>query len=173
MNRKSNTAILIAILIFGVILFTFFSLYNSAEEPSSFDESEADGAKSYLRTMEGDSMLPTIDDGQLIVFREKESYQIRDIVLFSSPNRMDNLKRIIAKEGDIVSCDEENFLEVNGSRYTFDGKNFAYCMNMTSEEQILEKKEFFVLGDNFDLSFDSRSFGPIEISRIKGALVDF
>jgi len=108
----------------------------------------------------GPSMSPTFspnDKNLFLVSKFRKNYQIGDIVVFLDPTSLSInylCKRIRAMPGDIV-------VTASGS-----------MTNKTTEINAvpIPKGHVWVEGDNPDLSFDSRVFGPISMNLIVGRL---
>ena len=108
----------------------------------------------------GDSMEPTLRDGQVIITsRDIGTIKESDIVIFEYSNEL-CIKRVIAIAGDEVIM-KDNGIYLNGvkiSEVTYDGEYKAYS---------IQEGELFVIGDNERYSFDSRDYGPIKIEVVK------
>ena len=115
-------------------------------------------------------MVPNFQDGELLL-TEKVTYRFQDVkrgdvVVFEAPTarKVDYIKRIIGLPGDAVEI-QNGFVFING-------KELAEPYETQSTDGNLKitigESQYFVLGDNRIASSDSRSFGPIEKSTIKG-----
>ena len=117
--------------------------------------------------------------GDVIVFYSPESSTpnnsellIENLKLWKLVNNNENInqtvyiKRIIGTPGDEISINK------NGQVFNNDiqviTENVASTIILDEIVIKLSDDEYFVLGDNRDNSFDSRSFGPITSSRIIG-----
>jgi signal peptidase I len=123
-------------------------------------------------TVHQESMEPTLLEGDRILL-SRLTYHFRgpkvgDVVVFDSPlNESEDLvKRVVGVAGDRVAVADGD-LYVNGvpmmEPYLFD-QDFTGTM----PEQIVPEGHVFVMGDNRDVSGDSRSFGAISTERIIG-----
>lgn len=120
----------------------------------------------------GDDMSPAFRDGDLAVYyRLQKEYHPRDAVVINK-NGKNRICRVAAVPGDQVDITEEG-LEINGylqqeneifrETYPFEGG--------ISFPVTLKKGEYFVLGDNRTKAEDSRIFGPVSKTEIKGGIM--
>jgi signal peptidase I len=105
------------------------------------------------------SMAPTLAPNDRIVVdtRSGNTPKRGEIWVFTLPNRSAGVKRVIGLPGETI--------EVTGGRVVVDGKPLAepYLtgpIGYSMPPVALKANEFFVLGDNRNVSFDSHSFGP-------------
>jgi len=120
--------------------------------------------------VEGDSMEPTLSDGDSIII-QKISYYFRNprrydvvvfpVVSFNDGSGQDNtyyVKRVIGLPGETVQI-KEGKVYIDGKLLSDD----TYCLSAilnsgnAGEPVILKEDEYFVLGDNRNMSTDSRS----------------
>lgn len=130
------------------------------------------------RVVEQRSMLPTLQEGDVILV-SKLAYFLSDpgrgdIVILKSPNgSQDFVKRVIATPGDFVCIDGgkvfvndirivEGIKDINSLPIPGSNTNKVFRGNKLSED------EFYIVGDNRDLSKDSRTFGAIQRDDILG-----
>ena len=128
----------------------------------------------------GKSMFPTYKDGEYLM-ANKVTYRFSepkrgDVIIFEYSETQDFIKRIIGLPGDKVSLmdgkllvngeelDESNYLD--SSIYT-NGGSFL----KEGETKEVPDGEYFVCGDNRQHSSDSREFGTIKKSAIKGKVL--
>ncbi|MBI3282706.1 signal peptidase I [Candidatus Curtissbacteria bacterium] len=119
--------------------------------------------------VKGDSMLPNFHDGELLL-TEKVTYYIYkprrgDVIVFKAPQRnVDFIKRVVGLPGDTVKI-EDGTVVINDERLK---EPYETQKTQGSATVVLGPEEYFVLGDNRGSSSDSRSFGPIKRSAVKG-----
>lgn len=125
----------------------------------------------------GNSMHPTYKNGEYLMANKityKFGKPVRgDVIIFKYSDTQDFIKRIIGIPGDEVmvkdghiyingkQLDESAYLDssiiTNGESYIHEGQSIT-----------VPQDSYFVCGDNRPNSSDSREFGPIEFSKIKG-----
>ena len=121
----------------------------------------------------GDSMSPTMEDGQLIVSVKEANFETGDIVAFYYNNKI-LVKRVIANSGEWVDIDEDGNVFVNGKLLEepyIQEKALGEC-NISLPYQVPEGK-IFVMGDHRSVSIDSRhtSVEGVSQEQIVGKLV--
>lgn len=119
--------------------------------------------------VKGDSMLPNFHDGELLL-TEKITYRIYkpergDVIVFKAPQRnVDFIKRIVGIPGDTVRI-EDGTVFINDRELV---EPYETQKTQGTATVMLEKDDYFVLGDNRGSSSDSRSFGPVKRNSIRG-----
>lgn len=126
----------------------------------------------------GDSMEPTLHDKENL-WVEKISYHFNqlkrfDVIVFYPHGREDSeeyyIKRIIGLPNERIQIIGET-IYINGTPLEESyGKDPIAYTGIATEEIILADDEYFVLGDNRTVSFDSRyeSIGPVKKENIGG-----
>ena len=123
--------------------------------------------------VKGDSMEPTLYDGELVFYRRISfGYKPGDVVSVRIPSGEYYLKRIIAVAGDTV--------EIRDGKVYRNGTPLEepYAVGETLEQEgavrypiTLQEGQLFVMGDNRAQSMDSRSFGVVGTRQIKGKIL--
>jgi signal peptidase I len=128
--------------------------------------------------VKGASMVPTFISGDYI-FTSKVTYKMRpiqrgDIVVFKEPRRgeIEYIKRVIGLPGDQIMI-ENGTVYLNNSPIQESYINLSTPVppNSFLQEGItitVPAEHIFVMGDNREVSSDSREFGPVRISSIIG-----
>lgn len=117
-------------------------------------------------------MSPSYKDGDLaIYYRLQREYKPLDTVIIEK-NGEKQVRRIIAKEGDIVDITKEG-LKINGY---LQQESEIYTDTLLYKDGIsfpltVGKGEYFVLGDNRKNAKDSRIYGTIKQKEIKGIVM--
>ena len=127
--------------------------------------------KSYIVSpiqVKGDSMDPTLKDGDLMILN-KLSYKVGDIKRFDivviDNGNSNIIKRVIGLPGEVVKF-EDNKLYINDSEIE---ESFLPEGKITNDfEYKVSDNCYFVMGDNRQISQDSRAFGCFDISKIMG-----
>ena len=118
------------------------------------------------------SMSPSCRNGDLILYyRLQKDYRAQDIIVIEKDGEQ-QLQRIIAKEGDTVDITQQG-LQINGYLQL---EKEIYTETLPYEEGIrfpvtLGQGEYFVLGDNRMQAKDSRIYGTVDQSEIKGGMM--
>ena len=140
--------------------------------------------------VDGPSMEPNFVTGDLLFTSKLHSlfngtevgntlnlnYTRGDVVVFQKPGLSDFVKRIIGLPGDSIKLE-------NGIYYINDNKLEEYY-NLNNDQKkdgtfledgergyTLKEDEYFLSGDNRNVSYDSRSIGPIKEGWLKGKVI--
>lgn len=121
----------------------------------------------------GPSMEPTLGSGdRVLVFRGAYLLGWRapgrgDIVLFESPvDGSAAVKRCIGLPGDRLVVTSRN-IYLNGSRFPLDDD----AAGGLRELRRVPPGRYFLIGDNPELSIDSRHYGPVAREYLRGKVV--
>ncbi len=117
----------------------------------------------------GDSMEPTFHSGD-ILFTSKIYSEINknDIIITSHNNALNAplIKRVIGTQGNKITIED--------NRVYVDDKELIYYSEFQSEESlsiIVPAESYFILGDNYRYSKDSRNIGTIETDDVNGKIM--
>lgn len=121
----------------------------------------------------GDSMEPGLREGNLILTRKTDHLKTGDICGFYYNNEL-LLKRVIGVPGDMVDIDAEGNVSVNGQvlnePYVLQK---AFGKSDVSFPLLVPEDCYFVMGDNREVSIDSRSsiIGCVNQEQIEGKVI--
>lgn len=118
----------------------------------------------HLNIVNGLSMYPTFDDGDLIIvdiINNENEIKRGDVITITTKDNSNIIKRVVGLPGEKVSI-------IDGKVYINDElldeyylPENTYTKINTQNIWILEENEYFYLGDNRAISKDSRIDGPI------------
>lgn len=148
-----------------VLLVVFFFIYQFFYAPVMVD---------------GDSMEPTLSDGDYVLLNKFSDVERFDIVVFPPPDDEETqyIKRVIGMPGDqveyredVLYIDGENvdefFLENAEEEAAFYSSGDYSLLTLLGVDEV-PAGQYFVLGDNRLNSRDSRSFGFVDEEAILG-----
>lgn len=127
--------------------------------------------------IKGDSMTPTLNDGQLIMISKiKKEITYDDIVIYKRPN--ENflvIKRVVGVYGDTFSYSLESLtLSRNGEVISAINEEQYFALLERYQNQttfVLDYGEILTLGDNRIVSVDGRNYGAINVDDIIGVKI--
>ena len=127
--------------------------------------------------VQGRSMAPTLEDGERYLLN-RWTYTYRppergEVVVLRDPGHSDlAIKRIVGIPGDSIQLKRGGVL-INGKpfveAYLASGTR-TYAPDMQEQLVMLGEDQYFVLGDNRQVSEDSRFYGPVHRQRIVGCI---
>ena len=113
----------------------------------------------------GTSMYPTLEGNEIMLLNKLGTIDRFDIVVLKLDGENNNLiKRIIGLPGEKVEI-KDNEIYINDELLEDD---YGYGVTYNIDAVTLADDEYFILGDNRIVSLDSRVFGKINRSEIKG-----
>lgn len=118
--------------------------------------------------VDGDSMKNTLKNGDILLLYKLGSINRLDIIVLDEEKDNEKIiKRVIGLPGETVAI-KKGKIYIN---YKVIDDKYAYGETSDYDKVTLEDDEYFILGDNRLISKDSRYFGPIKKSEIKGKIV--
>lgn len=125
----------------------------------------------FLCRVAGDSMLPTLHSGDLLLLRRPGHFRRGGLVVFADPSRQRTfVKRVIALPGDRVA--------IRAGRVWLNGEALTETYALIDEDQHmaelrLAKDTLFLLGDQRRISYDSSDsrVGPVPFSWVSGCVL--
>lgn len=165
----SGVSLFVLIIISGLIFFIWS--YHSAD---------------ILSSIKGNSMLPSIGDNEVIKLKRIKNnrhYLGRgDIVFLKSEETYKGtedatyLKRIVGLPGEEIAL-SSGYVYINNKLLIEDylyRTGWTFGRDFLKDCQVFKipEGEYFVMGDNRELSRDSRDIGPIEFNKIEGVVKD-
>ncbi|MBE6156843.1 MAG: signal peptidase I [Firmicutes bacterium] len=118
--------------------------------------------------VQGESMVPALDGGEIMILKKYDtSYERFDIVVVNKSVEGDNLiKRVIGLPGETIRY-KNNKLYINDEIVN---DIYAYGDTGNFQEITLGEDEYFLMGDNREISKDSRTIGIIKSQEIEGTV---
>lgn len=118
----------------------------------------------------GQSMYPALNDGAAVVyFRPVRRFEAGDIVSVKMAYGEYYIKRVAALPGDTVDIRDGQLL-INGSADPWASGRTEPLEGGVEYPLTVPEGRLFVVGDNRGASVDSRSFGPVAFSQIRGRI---
>jgi len=139
------------IAVVAVLVFTFVYGFNRNIEPG---------------------MDPAVKDGDLVLFyRLDKDYAAGDLVLLSYRGEP-QVRRVVAKAGDIVDINDEGLLVNGGLQQEPDiyQKTQRYARGINFPVTV-GAGQVFVLGDARENATDSRVYGPVNVKDTRGTVI--
>lgn len=123
-------------------------------------------------TVDGNSMYPTLHNTNKVFYsRISKEYKVGDIVAIKMDNGNTYVKRIIAIPGDTVNI-QHGKVYINGKEeVNANALGETKGSDIVKYPYLVEDGSYFVLGDNREVSDDSRNFGAIHSKQIQGKII--
>lgn len=124
-------------------------------------------------TVDGDSMYPTLHNGDKVIYqRHNSEFKFGDIVAIRMESGEIYVKRVIGVAGDTINI-QNGAIYVNGVKAETPeaiGETNPTAGSEIEYPYLVRDGEYFVLGDNREVSDDSRHFGAVGKAQIKGKI---
>ncbi len=135
--------------------------------------------------VDGGSMLPTYHNQEFLLV-DKLSYRLRepkrgDVIIFRLYENQKNpyegkylIKRLIGKPGERVVIQNgvtTIYNKENPEGFIIEEPFVSYKETSKDVDILLDSDHYFVMGDNRSQSYDSRDWGPLLASQIKGQVL--
>ena len=117
----------------------------------------------------GNSMFPTLCNADVCMAWKLDREPERNEIVLAKVNGATVIKRVVGLPGDPLSVSEGRLL-VNGNfvtDYDFEIEE----PGLLEDEYTVPPDSYFLLGDNRAESVDSRAYGAVERSRIRGIVI--
>lgn len=126
-----------------------------------------------IARVQGNSMNPTLKNNDLLLYSKiNNKYSRFDIIIIQIDNKY-VIKRIVGLPGESIEysngkllVNKKNVIETFKTTKTND-----FVLHNVTSYRVIPKNKYFVLGDNRQDSYDSRNYGLIDISDIKGKII--
>lgn len=116
-------------------------------------------------------MFPAVHQGDLIIYYRPGRIINTDVVIYEAPDGSEQIGRVEGTEGEMVGTTDGGLLTVNGNIQPVQKRNGLYDETYAGKTDVtgeIGQGEFLILGDKRETAEDSRTFGMIARSSIKG-----
>lgn len=120
-------------------------------------------------TVSGRSMNNNLRSGDLIVVVKADAEITRFDVVLAKVGRQNMIKRVIGLPGEVVEI-KDGFVLINGEQIQSEFNYITEHAGVAEDPILLGENEYFLMGDNRSESYDSRDFGAVGHSQIKGIM---
>ena len=115
-------------------------------------------------------MDPTYQNGDLLLVKKYDINPERYDVVVAKVENQNVIKRVIGVPGDMVLI-KENKVFINGKEIKDNYHYLTEDSGIFKDEYHLKEDEYCLLGDNRQVSIDSRIYGGIKKENIKGVVL--
>lgn len=128
-----------------------------------------------VTTIKTNDMYPAIREGDIVIYYRLSEPMNSDVVLYHADNKL-NIGRIQATEGSVIDKTRGDILTIDGNMQPIQERSGIYNETIAHEESILRypskvpSSNYLILGDNRQEAIDSRTYGYIKKTNIKGKI---
>ena len=161
--------VLISIIITAIVVcFTIVTilLINSNNSNNSNNNSETN-KKTKLVYVNGYSMEPSLKDGEIVRYKIDSDINRFDIIVFKDKNNNVLIKRVYALPHETIKVNNEK-IYINGEEIKDIYGKGKFGIDF---EYTVEADSYYVMGDNREISLDSRYFGAVKKEKINGVVL--
>lgn len=116
-------------------------------------------------------MFPAVHQGDLIIYFRPGRVMNTDVVLYEDPAGSLQIGRVEAGAGETAGVTDCGLLTINGNIQPVQKRSGLYDETRAGETDLsgeISSGEYLILGDSRETAADSRTFGLIPRSAIKG-----
>lgn len=120
----------------------------------------------------GSSMEPTYYTGDSVLVCRLSEPKRGDKVVVTEKDGKNVIKRVIGMPGDVIQIVDSK-VYIDGSYYEEDyiDTDAYYKGGIASDPLVLKDNEYFIMGDNREVSKDSRVIGPVTRNMFVGVVI--
>lgn len=160
MNQKKASYLLVILFMLVVFIITLFISRQMNKQYS-------------IHSISGESMIPTLMDGEKVLIKKCVPVKRYDMIAFSLAKEKGLfVKRVIGLPGDAMIIQNNRLILNLGEPADFETvSEFQLTPTIAAEFQPLNQipeDVYFVVGDHLAVSKDSRTFGFVQKKAIKG-----
>ena len=122
-----------------------------------------------ITIVDGISMYPTLFDNDIVITEKNFTAERDDLIVFSADGHY-LIKRVVGLPGETVQI-IDGYVYINDVPYNDVVSVQMEEAGIFAEPTVIPEGHYFVLGDNRNHSSDSRAFGAISASDIKGRVI--
>lgn len=126
-----------------------------------------------LFRVNGPAMSMRLEDGDLVLFSKlANNYKEGDIVVYEKDGAQ-YVSSVLAHPGDLIELDEKGYLHINGVQYSDRAVYTPEQLDSVKMSSVyrVPSDSYFLLNQNLEVMEDSRTFGAIPTSSIKGKII--
>ena len=124
-----------------------------------------------ITQVSGNDMFPAVKDGDLLfAYRLQSDLSKNDVVVYTAAGQR-RVGRILGRPGDVITLDDSGNLLVNGTNQGGEIMYPTYAKENYTYPYVVPEDAYFILGDYRTQTEDSRDFGAVPKSDIRGKVI--